>query len=74
MKGLSKEELETRYDLVLALPERIQAIPDGTSGETKHTGGWSASASKRNIKFDSGDYHGSMTIVLVLSLPVLFSI
>ncbi|PSR86608.1 Syntaxin-71 like [Actinidia chinensis var. chinensis] len=29
VKGLSKEDLTTRNDLVLALPERIQSIPDG---------------------------------------------
>ncbi|KAK6163295.1 hypothetical protein DH2020_000159 [Rehmannia glutinosa] len=29
VKHLSKEELEARNDLVLALPERIEAIPDG---------------------------------------------
>ncbi|KAL3530590.1 hypothetical protein ACH5RR_009912 [Cinchona calisaya] len=58
VKGLTKEELETRYDLVLALPERIRAIPDGASSSTKPTGGWGASASNRNIKIDSGGQFG----------------
>nr|ACN50185.1 syntaxin-71 [Annona cherimola] len=57
VKGLSKEELATRSDLVLALPERIQAIPDGSSTATKQGGGggggWTASGSRTEIKFDS---------------------
>lgn len=48
------EELEVRKDLVLALPERIQAIPDGTAA--KQAGVWEASTSHKNIKFDTGDY------------------
>ncbi|XP_058082305.1 syntaxin-71 [Magnolia sinica] len=52
VKGLSKEELATRNDLVLALPERIQAIPDGTATASKQGGGWTASASGPQIKFD----------------------
>jgi len=51
VKGLSIEELEVRKDLVLALPDRIKAIPDGT--EAKQTGGWGASTSHKNIKFDT---------------------
>ncbi|KAL8496703.1 hypothetical protein ACS0TY_020401 [Phlomoides rotata] len=51
VKGLSKEELEARTDLVLALPERIQAIPEGTTSAA--TQGWGASSSHNNIKFDS---------------------
>ncbi|XP_008799754.1 syntaxin-71-like [Phoenix dactylifera] len=53
VKGLSKEELATRNDLVLALPERIQSIPDGSTTGNKQTGGWTASASRQEIKFDS---------------------
>nr|DAD26146.1 TPA_asm: hypothetical protein HUJ06_027614 [Nelumbo nucifera] len=53
VKGLTKEELATRNDLVLALPERIQAIPDGTSAPGKKTGGRSTSVSRKEIKFDS---------------------
>lgn len=40
---------------MLALPERIQAIPDGTATSTKNNGGWTSSASRAEIKFDSGD-------------------
>nr|XP_010924473.1 syntaxin-71 isoform X1 [Elaeis guineensis] len=53
VKGLSKEEYAARSDLVLALPERIQSIPDGSTTGTKQTGGWTASASRQEIKFDS---------------------
>uniref|UniRef100_A0A5B7BGW8 Putative syntaxin-71-like n=1 Tax=Davidia involucrata TaxID=16924 RepID=A0A5B7BGW8_DAVIN len=59
VKGRSKEELVTRNDLVLALPERIQAIPDGTATAAKQTGGWGASASHKNIKFDSDGHFDS---------------
>ncbi|KAI4300258.1 hypothetical protein L6164_033655 [Bauhinia variegata] len=53
VKGLSSEEFAARNDLVLALPERIQAIPDGTPAPPKQTGGWASSASRTEIKFDS---------------------
>ncbi|XP_043703612.1 syntaxin-71-like [Telopea speciosissima] len=53
VSGLTKEELATRQDLVLALPERIQAIPDGTANAAKQNGGWASSASRQEIKFDS---------------------
>ncbi|XP_004497491.1 syntaxin-71-like [Cicer arietinum] len=53
VKGLSSQEFAARNDLVLALPERIQAIPDGTPAAPKQTGGWAASASRAEIKFDS---------------------
>ncbi|KAF2289954.1 hypothetical protein GH714_039294 [Hevea brasiliensis] len=53
VKGLSTEELAARNDLVLALPDRIQAIPDGTASAPKQTGGWGASAPRAEIKFDS---------------------
>lgn len=53
VKGLSTEELVARNDLVLALPDRIQAIPDGTAAAPKQSGGWGASASRTEIKFDS---------------------
>lgn len=55
VKGLTREELVTRNDMVLALPERIQAIPDGTASAGKQTGGWTASTSHKKIKFDSAD-------------------
>ncbi|KAF1897805.1 hypothetical protein Lal_00032565 [Lupinus albus] len=53
VKGLSSQEFAARNDLVLALPERILAIPDGTPAVPKQTGGWAASASRPEIKFDS---------------------
>lgn len=53
VKGLSTEEFAARNDLVLALPDRIEAIPDGTAGGPKKTSAWSASASRTEIKFDS---------------------
>ena len=53
VKGLSREDLETRTDMVLALPERIEAIPDRTINAAKQTGGWTTSGIHNNIKFDS---------------------
>ncbi|CAL5420012.1 unnamed protein product [Camellia sinensis] len=35
VKGLSTEELAARNDLVLALPDRIQAVLDGTAATPK---------------------------------------
>lgn len=54
MKGLSSEEFAARNDLVLALPDRIENIPDGTAPAPKKAGGWTTSASRAEIKFDSG--------------------
>jgi syntaxin of plants SYP7 len=54
-KGISSQEFAARNDLVLSLPERIQAIPDGTPAAPKQTEGWGASASHPEIKFDSGN-------------------
>ncbi|KAK7345585.1 hypothetical protein VNO77_16191 [Canavalia gladiata] len=53
VKGLSSQEFAARNDLVLALPDRIQDIPDGTPAAPKQTGGWATSASRPEIKFDS---------------------
>ncbi|KAI7997123.1 Syntaxin-71 [Camellia lanceoleosa] len=53
VKGLSTEELAARNDLVLALLDRIQAIPDGTAAAPKQSGGGTGSASHIEIKFDS---------------------
>nr|GEW82685.1 syntaxin/epimorphin, conserved site-containing protein [Tanacetum cinerariifolium] len=55
VKGLAPEEFAARNDLVQALPDRIQAIPDGGAAAPKPAGGgWAASASRtNNIKFDS---------------------
>lgn len=41
---------------MLALPARIEAIPDGTAGGPKNTSAWTPSTTSRpDIKFDSGD-------------------
>ncbi|KAL8459454.1 hypothetical protein ACS0TY_036806 [Phlomoides rotata] len=55
IKGLSTEELTVRNDMVLALPDRIQAIPDGSAPAPKSSGGWGSgtSAPRTEIKFDS---------------------
>ncbi|KAG6405710.1 hypothetical protein SASPL_133302 [Salvia splendens] len=55
VKGLSTEELTARNDLIHVLPDRIQAIPDGSAAPPKSSGGWgtSASAPRTEIKFDS---------------------
>ncbi|XP_060176904.1 syntaxin-71-like [Lycium barbarum] len=53
VKGLSGEELAARNDLVLALPDRINSIPDGSAAPPKQSGGWRASGSRTEIKFDS---------------------
>ncbi|KAJ4726004.1 Syntaxin-71 like [Melia azedarach] len=58
VKGISKEEQETRFDLVLGLSERIEAIPDAAT-VAKSTGGWETSSSLKNIKFDSDGNFGS---------------
>ncbi|KAF5814003.1 hypothetical protein HanRHA438_Chr00c46g0858071 [Helianthus annuus] len=56
VKGLASEKFAARNDLVQALPDRIQTIPDGGVIAPKQTGGWAVSASRtNNIKFDSGD-------------------
>ncbi|KAI3693475.1 hypothetical protein L6452_33310 [Arctium lappa] len=54
VKGLSKEELAARCDMVLALPDRIQEIPDGSS--TTRSPNNSSSTTK--IKFDSDRIFG----------------
>ncbi|KAF5183137.1 syntaxin-71-like [Thalictrum thalictroides] len=53
IKGLSKEELVARNDLVSALAERLQDIPDGNANGAKQTGGWATSTGRQEIKFDS---------------------
>ncbi|CAJ1955992.1 unnamed protein product [Sphenostylis stenocarpa] len=52
VKGLTKEDIAVRQDLVLALPERIQAIPDGISSSIE-AAGWTATSSQPHVKFDS---------------------
>ncbi|CAL5351042.1 unnamed protein product [Camellia sinensis] len=53
VKGLLTEELAARNDLVLALPDRIQVILDGTTAAHKQSAGWTGSVSCTEIKFDS---------------------
>ncbi|KAK8502526.1 hypothetical protein V6N13_095609 [Hibiscus sabdariffa] len=53
VKGLSKEEQETRFELVIAIIERIKSIPDGSTPGVQETGGWGTSSSNKNIKFDT---------------------
>lgn len=53
VKGLSKEELEARSDLVSTLKERIEAIPDGSTSTAKQASGWAPSTSHKGFKFDS---------------------
>ncbi|TXG73874.1 hypothetical protein EZV62_002453 [Acer yangbiense] len=55
VKGISKEEQETRKELVFVLADRIEAILDGNTTAAKSNGGWETSASRKNIKFDSSD-------------------
>uniref|UniRef100_M4EGG2 Uncharacterized protein n=1 Tax=Brassica campestris TaxID=3711 RepID=M4EGG2_BRACM len=54
VKGLTTEELAARNDLVLALPARIEAIPDGTAGGPKSTSAWAPSTMSHG-RFDD-DY------------------
>ncbi|PQM37017.1 syntaxin-71 [Prunus yedoensis var. nudiflora] len=53
VKGLSKEDLVARTDLVSVLKERIEEIPDGSTSGAKQTGGWTDSAPYAGIKIDS---------------------
>ncbi|XP_021278565.1 syntaxin-71-like isoform X2 [Herrania umbratica] len=57
VSGISKEDQETRFDLVLALPERIKAISDGSTTAANQTAGWGTSSSRKKIKFDSSGEH-----------------
>ncbi|KAL3536799.1 hypothetical protein ACH5RR_000165 [Cinchona calisaya] len=59
VKGLSKEELEIRSDLVSALKERIEAIPDGsTIAVLKQNNDTKTSAFPEGIKFNSSLVEG----------------
>ena len=57
VKGLTNEDIAIRQDLVHVLPERIQAIPDGTTASASQTGGWGATSSHPHIKFDTPEGH-----------------
>ncbi|MED6184319.1 Syntaxin-71 [Stylosanthes scabra] len=59
VKGLTDEDLAIREDLVLALPERIQAIPDGITTVNQPGGGGGGWSSQPNIKFESDMHRGS---------------
>ncbi|CAH2063234.1 unnamed protein product [Thlaspi arvense] len=50
VKGLSKEELDARNDLVLSLRDKIEAIPEASAPVVN---GWAASTSYSNIRFDT---------------------
>lgn len=52
MKGVSREEMALRPDLVSALHQRIQSIPDG-GGAADQNGGGNA---RPGIKFDSSGF------------------
>ncbi|XP_010523765.1 PREDICTED: syntaxin-73 [Tarenaya hassleriana] len=58
VRGLSKEELEARNDLVLSLRERIDAIPDGSEAVTKETGGWTSSTSYSTVRLETSSSDG----------------
>lgn len=53
VKGLSREEVEARSDLVASLKERIEGIRDGSTTAVNQTGGWATSTSVTAIKFDT---------------------
>lgn len=54
VKGLSKEDLEGRNDLVFALKEKIDAVSDGsTINGAKQTVGGATSTSYTGIKLNS---------------------
>ncbi|GLJ39974.1 hypothetical protein SUGI_0817800 [Cryptomeria japonica] len=55
VKGLSKEELIARNDLVIALEDKINSIPDGTTTGTQRVGGvkTSTARTRTEIKIDS---------------------
>ncbi|KAG8391857.1 hypothetical protein BUALT_Bualt01G0230600 [Buddleja alternifolia] len=53
VKGVSKEELEARSELVSALKHRIEAIPDGSSNATDQISDLAASTPVTGIKFNS---------------------
>eukprot|EP00249_Psilotum_nudum_P007000 c20233_g1_i1 orf=404-1216(-) len=55
VKGLTKDELAARPDLVLALSAKIEAIPDGATMGAKKAGAWggTATGNRMEIKIDS---------------------
>lgn len=59
-KGLSNEELGARSDLVMALAEKIESVPDGMGAGTKQTGGLWTSNTRMEIKLDSSASEDTM--------------
>lgn len=59
-KGLSNEELAARSDLVMALAEKIESLPDGMGAGTKQTGGLWTSNTRMEIKLDSSASEDTM--------------
>ncbi|KAI3493472.1 hypothetical protein L1887_41864 [Cichorium endivia] len=53
VKGVSKDELDARNELVSALKERIEVVPDGATTRTQPTNGLESSSSNGKIKFNS---------------------
>lgn len=74
VKGLSKDELQARNELVLALKERIKVVPDGVTTKTQPITGLESSSSNRKIIFDSmqGDYWMCMFCVQFLIIYQYF--
>ncbi|GAB2223243.1 hypothetical protein Droror1_Dr00017381 [Drosera rotundifolia] len=57
VKGVSKEDMETRNEMVFALADRIKAIPDGATAVAAKTSGCGASEPRTKIKFDMDEPH-----------------
>eukprot|EP00250_Pteridium_aquilinum_P011977 c2042_g1_i1 orf=72-881(+) len=57
VKGPTKEELAARPDLVLALAEKIESIPDGTSMEPNKPGLWGGkpAGTRMEIRIDNAN-------------------
>ncbi|XP_057815313.2 syntaxin-71 isoform X1 [Cryptomeria japonica] len=60
VKGLPSDELDARSDLVLALAERIESVPDGMGTGGRQTGNWRTSNTRMEIKIDSSPTVGDM--------------
>ncbi|KAJ4837172.1 Syntaxin-71 [Turnera subulata] len=68
VKGISREEHEARSDLVAALKDRIEAIPDGSMAAAKQGGDSGPSASYAGIKIDSN--YGNFSIMGGLTVSI----
>lgn len=69
IKGLTREERESRCDLVIALADRLQAVPDGNEHGAKQANNeWGgASAPNKNIKFDMSGSECFFSFLVLLS-------